>query len=168
MLRTSVRTLIIVGCLLIPVVVRAQITQIGDDTSVPIAGVGHDYIKMLDETVNPANGSVSLRIQVPVPKGRGITVPFSFDYDSNGVNHLVGTAAGDTGWRSNTSYLAQGGWSYGVPQLNSSAYSVQGSSGPPTNNTWTCYYSVNFMLQDASGGRHPIRRRRGIHRLREW
>jgi RHS repeat-associated protein len=155
MLRNSARALLIMCFLLIPAAVRAQITAIGDDTSVPIPGVGHDYIKMLDETVNPANGSVSLRIQVPMPKGRGITIPFGFDYDSNGVDHLVGGGPGASSWKSNTSYLAQGGWSYGVPQLNSSSYSVQGSSGPPANNSWTCYYSVNFMLQDANGGRHP-------------
>ena len=90
---------------------HGQITSIGDDTSVPIQGVGHDYIKMLDETVNPANGSVSLRIQVPVPTGRGITIPFGFNYDTNGVNHLVQTAPGQAMWQSNTSYLSQGGWS---------------------------------------------------------
>ena len=54
----------------------AQILNIGDDTSTPVESAGHDYIKMLSETVNPANGSVSLRIEVPVAKGRGITVPF--------------------------------------------------------------------------------------------
>ena len=33
--------------------------------------MGHDYIKMLSETVNLANGSLSIRIQAPMPKGRG-------------------------------------------------------------------------------------------------
>jgi hypothetical protein len=43
---------------------------------------------MLSETVNPANGSLSLRIQIRMPKGRGITFPFGFAYDSNSVTHL--------------------------------------------------------------------------------
>jgi hypothetical protein len=154
MLRTSLRELLIICFLLVPAAVRAQITNIGDDTSVPISGVGHDYIKMLDETVNPANGSVSLRIQVPVPKGRGLTIPFGINYDSNGVNHLIGGANGSGVWRSNTAYLAQGGWSYGVPQLNSIGYSVAG--GTPPGPTWTCSYSSSYMFQDASGGRHPL------------
>ena len=75
-----------------------QITNVTNDTSTPIPGAGHDYFKLLNETVNPANGSLSLRIGVPMPPGRRLTVPFSFDYDSNGVHHLfdmgVGEAAG--------------------------------------------------------------------------
>ena len=50
---------------------RAQITNVDDTTSTPSPGAGHDYIHLLSETVNPANGSVSLRIEVPMPKGRG-------------------------------------------------------------------------------------------------
>jgi RHS repeat-associated protein len=136
-------------------VVYGQITSIGDDTSVPIQGVGHDYIKMLDETVNPANGSVSLRIQVPVPKGRGITIPFGFNYDTNGVNHLAQVAPGQATWQSNTSYLSQGGWSYAVPQLTiSGSFNVSGVYFP--NQPWTCYYITGYMFQDPSGGRHAL------------
>src|SRR5205807_1984436 len=41
---------------------RGQITNVTNDQSTPIQGAGHDYIKMLSETVNPANGSVSVRL----------------------------------------------------------------------------------------------------------
>jgi hypothetical protein len=64
---------------------RAQIANVTDSTSTPVPGLGHDYIHMLAETVNPANGSVSLRIHVPLPPGRNLTLPFAFAYDSNGV-----------------------------------------------------------------------------------
>jgi hypothetical protein len=37
----------------------------------PTPGVGHDYIGAINDVVNPADGSVSLRISVPIPKGRG-------------------------------------------------------------------------------------------------
>lgn len=46
-----------------------QIANVTDQTSTPVPDSGHDYFHMLTETVNPANGSVSLRIRVPVPKG---------------------------------------------------------------------------------------------------
>ena len=36
----------------------AQITNVTNDTSTPIPGAGHDYVKLLSQTVNPANGSV--------------------------------------------------------------------------------------------------------------
>jgi hypothetical protein len=57
-------------------------------TSTPIPGVGHDYIHLLPETVNPANGTVSLLIELPVPKGRSMTPSFSIDYGSGSVHHL--------------------------------------------------------------------------------
>jgi len=46
-------------CLLYAPIVFAQITNVTNQTSTPIPGAGHDYIHMLNETVNPANGSVS-------------------------------------------------------------------------------------------------------------
>ncbi len=61
---------------------RGQIATVDDTTSTPIPGAGHDYIHLLSETVNPANGSVSLRIQFPTAAGRGIALPFSIGYDS--------------------------------------------------------------------------------------
>lgn len=49
----------------------AQITAITNTTQTPTPGAGHNYIKFFNETVNPANGSVSLRIHVPVPPDLG-------------------------------------------------------------------------------------------------
>lgn len=75
-----------VACLFATLVFSAfafgQITNVTNETSTPVPGSGHDYLKTLNETVNPANGSVSLRISVPIPKGRGLTLPFSFNYNS--------------------------------------------------------------------------------------
>jgi RHS repeat-associated protein len=52
-------------------------------TAVPVPGVGHDYLHDLDEIVNPANGSLSVRIEAPRPKERGLNYPFyAFMYDS--------------------------------------------------------------------------------------
>ncbi|MGH9356433.1 MAG: hypothetical protein ACRD10_09915, partial [Terriglobia bacterium] len=50
-----------------------QVISASSDQSTPIPGAGHDYIHMLTETVNPADGSLSVRIHVPVPKGRLLT-----------------------------------------------------------------------------------------------
>ena len=43
---------------------QAQVNNVTDETSTPIEGAGHDYIKMLSETVNPANGSVPVAVVV--------------------------------------------------------------------------------------------------------
>src|ERR1700689_2152569 len=49
----------------------------------PVPNAGHNYIQDLNETVNPANGSVSIRIQAPVPDERGLNFPvYAYSYDS--------------------------------------------------------------------------------------
>lgn len=70
----------------------AQLPTVTNATSTPIPGAGHDYLGGPAETVNPASGAVSIRIPVTVPRGRGITLPFSFAYDSSGVNYLSNSA----------------------------------------------------------------------------
>src|SRR5215467_3689226 len=67
---------------------QAQVSKVTNTTSTPVEGAGHDYIKLLSETISPSNGSVSVRINLPTPKSRGIALPFSIAYDSNGVLHL--------------------------------------------------------------------------------
>jgi YD repeat-containing protein len=107
---------------------------------------------MLAETVNPANGSVSLRIDTPTTKGRGITLPFSFAYDSNGVNHLApgGINAGPA---SDVSYASQGGWAYSIPLIRETAYSTTSCQ---FQNCVTCNFSSGYTFQDPTGGRHAL------------
>ena len=92
---------------------QAQITTVDSTPSTPVEGAGHDYIHFLSETVNPSNGSISLRIELPTPRGRGLTLPFSIDYDSGSANQLGGQ--GMAGWTASTGTLNQGGWSYASP-----------------------------------------------------
>jgi hypothetical protein len=40
---------------------RGQITNVDDTTSTPIEGAGHDYIKAMNETVNPASAKPELQ-----------------------------------------------------------------------------------------------------------
>ena len=75
-----------------------QVRNVTDDQATLSPGAGHDYIRMLTETVNPANGALSVRLQVPMPKGRGLTVPFAFAYDSNGVHYPVSGSGGTVVW----------------------------------------------------------------------
>lgn len=103
---------------------------------------------MLSETVNPANGSVSLRIQVPTAKARGITLPFSFNYDSNGVNHIVGGF--QPAPQSDLTVVSQGGWSYGLPLLQGVLWNSTTPGGV------TCYFNSGYTFQDPAGARHNL------------
>lgn len=86
-------------------------------TTVPTPGSAHDYLQGLSEIVDPANGSVSLRINVPIPESRGIALPFNFAYDTNGVFvPFQLTNAPAAAWAQfSTGYSSTGGWSYTVP-----------------------------------------------------
>lgn len=140
-----------IGFLALALCASGQILNVGDNTSTPIPGAGHDYIKMLSETVNPANGSISIRIQTPTPEGRGISLPFSFAYDSNGAQHLASTGVGLTEWWDNSAYLSQGGWSYSMPMLSNVRVAVP-LQPPPKE----CFYWMDYEFQDATGGRHSL------------
>ncbi len=135
---------------------HAQITNVTGDQAPPIPGAGHDYIHMLNETVNPGNGSVSLRIGTPVPPSRGFTMPFTFAYDSNATLHMTTFPAGGGlttfGWADNVSYLGQGGWSYGVPKLSMVYNVLTGDYQDP----WVCFYFTDYMLTDLAAGSHAL------------
>jgi hypothetical protein len=68
---------------------EAQMPPSSSTTSTPISGAGHDYLGEIGESVNPATGSVSIRLNAIVSPGSGLTLPFSFAYDSNGVNYIA-------------------------------------------------------------------------------
>lgn len=137
-------------------VALGQVTNVDDTTATPVAGVGHDYIRMLSESVNPATGRVSLRIQLPTPKGRGITLPFSIDYDSGSVNHLAAGAYPDPArawWSPNVGTLMQGGWSYGIPSASFTVTTPTEGSYP---NYYQCTVQSNYEFRDPAGGLHSL------------
>jgi len=143
--------------LMVARIVEAQVGVVNNKTSTPTWGVGHDYIQALSETVNPQNGSVSVRIAGPVPPARGITTPqFVFNYDSNlprgaGTGFLapVGdTSTGITvGW--------QGGTVGGPNSLTNQSIglSYQVPNGGPF---LYCGYYTDYVYTDSLGQRHPL------------
>ena len=143
----------------------AQVTKIDDTTSTPIPGAGHDYIHLLAETVNPANGSVSIKIGPPMPKSRGIAVPFAISYSSNGLNHLIAGPSSNpalASWASNQDSFASGGWSYLYPLLRQDSwtdhnYVLSGYNGSgPIYTDYPCYETSNYLFAEGTGGIHSL------------
>src|SRR5690348_1069154 len=134
--------------------VSAQIPQRSNTTSTPVPDAGHNYIKSPIETINPANGSVSIRIGTKMPPDRGISLPFSFAYDSNGSYYLGTIGAGGVGVRTTTSWASQGGWSYSIPMLSVGriTWTWQDAGG----HTQQCHAAVNYVYQDPLGNRHNL------------
>jgi RHS repeat-associated protein len=163
----------VIALLCLSSIARAQTTTVTNSSSTPTPGVGRDYFNMLAETVDPANGTTSLRIGVPVPPGRQLTLPFSFNYDSNGVWVMTTNSLGDVFWTSyGVGYLdsvtstfpapgttAGSGWSYAVPiagHPSPDQHTVSYQVGGGHTDTVNCRYYTNWTFRDTSGGRHNL------------
>jgi hypothetical protein len=146
MSRFSLRVLFVTSAVLFLISpARAQITGATNGTTTPSQGIGHDYIHMLGKTVNSVYGSVGLRLQVPVPPGRRLTLPFSFNYDSNGMYTAQGDGNGNAYMATTSQYLMQAGWSYGLPLASNTQVSKTTFGFP------TCYATTGYTFQDSGG-----------------
>jgi len=152
--------LITLLALLLPSLASGQTaTSVNNSESTPQPGVGHDYLHFLSETVNPANGSLSVGIQFPVPTSRSFSIPFSVAYGSNGNFHIQDTnPPGGVYGATDASYVSSNGWSYSAPLLsyyntyNSAKWKVQNGIQIYS----TCEYLGDFIFADPSGGRHSL------------
>ena len=172
-LRVWSRALFAVGVVLSSLpLATAQVFTTTNSTMTPVPGTGHDYIHLLSETVNPANGSVSVNLNFPMPKGRGLSLPFSINYTSGQVifqdtfvtyQHIDADGGGGTdndkytgsmGWLSDVGLLSSGGWSYGVPLANwKSWHSTFGPQLPPGE---TCPVTSGYIFFDLTGQAHVL------------
>jgi RHS repeat-associated protein len=149
---------------------RAQTMSgtVNGETNTPIPGVGHDYIHLLSETVDPSSGSVNLHINIPTAESRGLTLPLAISYSSAGVFRMT-SYFGGTG---NVSLLPSScpvtfadpsprftapscGWTYSYPQSrnNYTSNNVYGADGllEYTKDTYT-----DFTFSDPSGVPHNL------------
>jgi YD repeat-containing protein len=143
-----------------------QITNVTNDQATPTLGAGHDYIGSLDEIVSPGNGSLSLRVTVPTPQGRGLSLPIQFSYNSSGIiqmTSLLGTSSpgqffGSVGVISNADsrFLEQGGWGYGLPLLSAAQIQVPGNNPSGSGSGGTCPVVTGFLFSDPAGSRHSM------------
>jgi RHS repeat-associated protein len=135
-----------------PLPAHAQLGPVDGATATPIPGAGHDYLGDLVDTVSPADGSVSVRIKTPVPPGRGINVPFSFNYDSNGIWQPYSNPSVDGADLASSlpRYLSEGGWTYGLPRLDATFVTTP----PPPPGKGECLYYTSYVFSDTAGGRH--------------
>jgi RHS repeat-associated protein len=119
-------------------------------SSTPIPGAGHNYLDGMVDTVNPADGSVSIRVKTPIPAGRGIKIPFSFNYDSSGIWQPFNQNTYTAKLWTPPNNATLGGWAYGVPSLNWNEVEVAGLE------KGTCVDYTAYMFTDAAGTRHTI------------
>jgi hypothetical protein len=155
-----------------PIFAQGPVSMVSNTTMTPTPGAGHDYIQSLAETVNPANGSVSVRIAAPTPTERGLNLPtYAYIYDTNGqiqiqpnfvasdnpntyptllhaVVAAVGVGYGSTGGSPIT----------GAPNTNTGATGTLSRTNVSMNSgvAHNCTYTTNYVYTDTSGGRHQL------------
>jgi YD repeat-containing protein len=148
----------------------AQVPFVADTTSTPVPASGHDYLADLSEVVNPADGSLSIRIAAPPQKERGVGMPhYVFVYDSNvgspvpsagTVNDKPNTLIGIALSRQNGELIKQSAGIYGWPNSITSAEEIYPYSntpgGCPGVNCDNIHYRQNFVYTDPQGGRHDL------------
>lgn len=143
---------------------RTQITTPTDTVASPIPGVGHDYIKMLNETVNPENGAVNLNISIPTPPGRQLSFPFSIQYNSNQtLFEAVAYPSGvGLGWFSGVGEFDSGPWSYSVPNLSRRPYVLnvywagELPGGVTPDNSLKCGVMDSYTFTAIDGSQYPL------------
>jgi YD repeat-containing protein len=142
----------------------AQIVSPSDTIASPIPGVGHDYIKMLNETVNPENGGVSLSIAIPTPPGRQLSFPFSIQYNSNQTlfEAVAYPSAIGLGWFSGLAQFDSGAWSYSVPSLSrrpnvlSVYWAGQLPGGQTPDYSMKCGVMDGYTFTAPDGSQYPL------------
>lgn len=157
MLRKLPLSLFVSHLILSATLIKAQIANVNGETATPTPGVGHDYVKMLNETVDPASGALSLRLETPTPPGRQMALPFSFNYDSSGIEFIQQNPFPPyTGglWGGNSGAFITGAWSLGLPSL-SRIGSAETVPRQPDGST-TCEATTSYIFSDALGTRHDL------------
>lgn len=140
----------------------SQTANVTDATLTPKPGIGHNYEQLLNETVNPANGSVSLNFTIPVPKlSAGPAIPFGLAYNSNSVETLAPYFAGSGPGKSAlqpefTGGVSNQGWSVLIPHITMTTSQKSQLFSTNPNKYYYCDYYSDYTFVDETGQSHPL------------
>ena len=137
----------------------SQFPSVESFSAPPIPVAGHDYIQMLNETVNPGTGAVNISINIPTPKGRAINLPVALTYNSNQTLLPEPNASSSILWRTpllNSS--GTGGWSIPGPKLSSftSSFQLNPNDALYGDGSSVCHMVTNFVFTDINGLSHQF------------
>ena len=172
------RKLVLFACLpiLMSVVAVAQVPAVTGTTQTPLLNSDHNYIQSLNEIVDPAMGSLSIRIAAPSPHERGPNLPkYAFIYDSASEPQNTITPEWNvptdaySGMPDNPPALGPFVWGNvdPVPQYlgaylgapNSVSYQQLSQflqTSADSGNSISCSYLSDFVYTDPDGGNHNL------------
>ena len=112
----------------------------------PVPGVGHDYIGMGAETVNPADGSLSFNLPLNPPPGRQLSLPFGIRYSSSEQFYVPSAQSSKFAAWSNVSPapFQLRGWAYLIPSYSAQEAVQLGA------NTFQIFSAISSRVSAAS------------------
>lgn len=116
-------TRLLFAILLVACELSAQVADPVAAAQAPQPGSGHHYIGLGTENVNPADGSLTFHLNIPTPKGRGLSFPFGIRYSSAEQYYLANPGNSSTvQWiaRPSTPW-GETAWNYDLPILTGAA-----------------------------------------------
>lgn len=142
----------------------AQISNINTLTQTPKPGTPHNYIKDMNETVNPANGSVTIQVGVPIPSERdALGMPL--------YAYIYNTGSQFPGFQGSFAQLTEVVTDTPTPNLHEVAVGISTLPNPESPNTFaidnialpvpgsdgaTCYLHLANLYVDPNGVHHPL------------
>jgi hypothetical protein len=166
MLRISVALVATIGVSLVLAgsPVMAQVPDPVVAAQAPIPGSGHNYIGLATETVNPADGSLTFDLPLPLPPGRGLSFPYSIHYNSGLMYYLSAYGySGSTFPALTWVPTPQSSYPVSIPFLSFQAaienafYSQSGNEGQ-ISTCHQCDWTTGFVFQGLDGVQYPLGR----------
>jgi RHS repeat-associated protein len=137
----------------------AQMVDTGMQNAPPIPTVGHSYLgqksDFLKENVDPATGGVGVSVALPMPSSRGLTLPVSIQYSSQGIYQNTQST-----WSMEASPELGIGWTFSIPHLTIATGDLQYASGSNGETSspmfFDCPYLTGYLFTDSSGAAHSF------------
>lgn len=138
----------------------AQVVDPMTAAQAPVPGVGHHYIGMATETVNPSDGSISFHLPIQTPSGRGLSFPFGITYNGSAPFSLGNSNSPWFGWELPSSYgippLSVNGWSYDLPSYVAQASVASSQVSPSSTSVYNfvydyCWETNNYQFTGFAG-----------------
>jgi len=145
-----IRLLFAVVPLFIASVTSAQIPDPATVAQLPKPGVGHDYIGIGAETVNPADGSLSFDLPIQPPPGRKLSFPFGIHYNSSERFSPSGTGPTVLWVLFPAPPFQLNGWNYQLPVYTAEVYKAPYGLNPQQQEVY-CDYTENYVFRGSDG-----------------
>ena len=129
---------------------QAQVPDPVTVAELPKPGVGHHYIGMGAETVNPADGSLSFDLPIQPPPGRQLSFPFGIHYSSSERFSTSGTGPNVVWVLLPAPPFQLNGWNYQVPVYTATVVKSPYGLNPQEQEVY-CDHTQNYVFRGFDG-----------------